>query len=107
MPISISLGQNDKAMDKKNHLDLRPGEWYLVCSDKPMTLPDGVQRMSTEGMGARMRHDGMRKDKREHCGGFIKMDLQDNGYIKYQCVLCEKEWIRDAEGKLVKNSKEK
>jgi hypothetical protein len=106
-PISISLGQDDKAMDGKKRLDLRPGECYLVYSDKPVTLPDGVRWMSAESMGAGFRHDGMHKNKPERCAGFIKMHLQDNGHIEYQCVLCEREWIRDAEGKLVKSCEEK
>ena len=107
IPISISLGQNDKALDGKKHLVLRPGDWYLVYSDNPFTLPEGVEAWATEGMGTGFRHDGIRKDKQVHCGGFINMQLQDNGHIKYQCVVCKRVWIRDAEGKLVKSCEEK
>jgi len=106
-PISISLGQNDKATGEKKSLDLRPGEWYLVYSDAPFTLHGDAKVMSGEGIGGRLRHDGIGKDKRKSCWGFINMVLMDNGYIKYKCNLCDKEWTRNAEGKLVDNSDRK
>lgn len=106
-PISISLGQNDKVTDGKKSFDLRPGEWYLVYSDTPFTMPADAKAMSAEGIGGRLRHDGIDKDKRKHCAGFIDMVLMDNGYIKYKCNLCKREWIRDAEGKLVDNNDRK
>jgi len=109
IPISISLGQNDKAMDGIKRLE--PGKCYLVYSDKPvtLTLPYGVSaERYGEAMNTTFSHEGNQKGKGKRCvGGPIKMQLQDNGHIKYQCVLCNREWIRDAEGKLVKSCEEK
>jgi hypothetical protein len=101
MPISISLGQDDKKMNGKKTFDLQPGELYLVYSDTPFTLYGNAKVMSGEGIGGRLRHDGFGKDKDKKCWGIINMVVMDNGYIKYQCNLCDKKWIRNAEGKLV------
>ena len=103
VPVSISLGQNGKPTDGTKCLTLQPGQHYMVYSDKPITLPEGV-RFSSCLPGTALRHDGTHKDKPVHCGGAIKMVLRDNGCIEYQCVVCKRKWIRDAEGKLVKGS---
>ena len=101
MPISISLGQNDKKMNEKKRLDMQPGEWYMVYSDTPFTLYGDAKVMSGGGIGGRLKHDGINKDTQKPCAGFISMVLQDNGWIRYRCNLCEREWTRNAEGKLV------
>jgi hypothetical protein len=106
MPISISLGQDDKKMNGKKTFDLQPGELYLVYSDTSFTLPEGVY-VGRYGLSASLHHDGMYKNKQEHCGGLIMMQLQDDGCITYECRACHQKWKRNAEGKIVESSEKK
>lgn len=106
MPISISLGQNDKKMNGEKTFDLQPGEWYLVYSDTPVALY-GDAKVIPGGIAGRLRHDGIGKDKGKPCGGLINMAIKDNGYIEYQCKSCERKWTRNAKGELVNSSDRK
>ena len=100
-PISISLAQNEKAVDRSERLDLQPGRLYVVCSDRRILLPDHVKVLRECAMGTSLRHDGMHKDEPRPCHGPIKMVLRDDGSIEYECVLCHRKWTRNADGKLI------
>ena len=103
-PISISLGQNDKASNQRKDTTLQPGRWYSVYCDAPTTMPSGMTVCSFSSFGTGFEHDGTRKDKDEPCHGPIKMVLRDDGCIEYRCLWCKRNWTRDVEGRLVKDS---
>lgn len=105
-PISISLGQNNKAGNERKDVSLQPGCWYYVYCDAQTTMPSGVEICSLSSFGTGFEHDGMRKDKDEPCHGPIKMVLRDDGCIEYRCLRCKRNWTRDVNGRLNKESAE-
>ena len=103
-PISISMGQTEKAMAGNKRLDLQPGQWYMVYSDKPITLPYGAKMYGACGFGTAFIHDDLLKDELKQCGGYVGSVIKNSGCIEYRCMECGRKWNRDAEGKLVKCS---
>lgn len=102
IPISISLGCDEEGVKARESSSLRPGQWYIVYSDESIASPHGGAIRLSGVFGTALTHSGLRKDKGVPCEGAIKTVLRDDGCIEYECVVCKRKWIRDAEGKLVK-----
>lgn len=102
VPISISFGKSHHTNSDLRNIPLQPNGTYLVYVKKPMALPDDMELVTgpwTGQMtgwtlrGAGFFHDGKRKDDdkgKGKCMGNIKILLQDDGRIKYICLLCHK-----------------
>ena len=108
VPISISFGKSHHTNSDLRNMPLQPNGTYLVYVKKPMALPDDMELVTgpwtgpctwqmTRGTlrGAGFFHDGKRKDDdkgkgKGKCMGNIKILLQDDGRIKYICLLCRK-----------------
>lgn len=104
VPISISFGKRHHTNSDLRNMPLQPNGTYLVYVKKPMALPDDMELVTGPWTGpwtGQMRgwtlrgagffHDGKRKDDNKvECMGNIKILLQDDGRIKYKCLLCRK-----------------